>query len=156
MIFSNVIFPAFSAPYISFILFPVASILAFVTEIIIFRKRYLGLATRQVVLTALLANIISWIAGVLLSSILPSGLVPKIVDEGEKKASIISAGPNFESLVFTAFAVAFLLSILIEYAVWRWIHREPKLPKLFVSTVLAHVGSYMVLIGIACIINILI
>ncbi len=146
MLLANVIFPAFSAPYFSQLLFPIAGIAAILTEVFVFRKVYSSLEFFKTLGFVVIANIASWIFGIVLSHFLPSGLAPKIVQAGGQEVSVLSRGDNFGSLVIAAFVLAFILSILIEYPVWRSLGRKMDLPKLFRTTCIAHVASYTVLI----------
>lgn len=148
---ANIIFPAFSAPYYSQLLFPIAGIAAILMEVLIFRKRYASLSVFKVVIFALTANIVSWIAGIGLSHFLPSGLVPKMVPAGDRDVSILTTGPNFGSLVALSFGTAFILSILIEYLIWKTLTFRTLLPNLFRTTCIAHIASYLVLILIGVI-----
>jgi len=149
MTVANVIFPAFTAPYVSYFLFPVAALAAILGEVLVFKLRCSRLSWKRVINTTLYANLISWIAGVILGAVLPSGLAPQVVGSADRPATIITRGPNFELLMWSGFGVAFCLSILIEYQVWKRFRKEEPLPGLFRTTVLAHITSYLLLIGIA-------
>ena len=151
MLLANVIFPAFSATYFLHLLFPIVGISAILAEVFVFRRRYQALTFFGALIPVLVANVISWIFGVVLSAILPSGLVPKIVKSGDQGVSILSRGPDFGVLVAAAFGLAFVLSILIEYPVWKFLFRKDPLPNLFRTTCIAHVASYSALILITLI-----
>jgi len=146
MLLANVIFPAFSAPYFSQLFFPVAGIAAILTEVFIFRKVYGSLSFSRTLGIVLIANIVSWVAGIVLSNFLPSGLAPRVIQAGENEVSILARGDNFGTLVIAAFFIAFILSILVEYPVWRFFGRKINLPRLFRTVCIAHVASYTVLI----------
>jgi len=143
---ANVIFPAFSAPYFSQLFFPVAGIAAILTEVFVFRKIYNSLTFFRALGFVLAANIFSWIAGMVLSNFLPTGLAPRVIQAGENEVSILGRGDNFGTLVIVAFFVAFVLSILIEYPVWRFFGRKIEFPRLFRTVCIAHVASYTVLV----------
>lgn len=149
MILANVIFPVFTAPYIAFFLFPVAATAAILSEIIVFKKRYQKLSWMRATGVALFANLISWFAGIILGHFLPSGLVPQVTGSGEEQLTRLTLGPNYYLLMWIGFAVAFVLSILIEFYVWKIFQLKSPLSKLFKTTTLAHVTSYALLIGIA-------
>jgi branched-subunit amino acid ABC-type transport system permease component len=151
MLQANVIFPAFSTPYFLHLLFPIAGIAAILAEVFVFRRRYQTFTIFGALSPVLVANVISWIFGIVLSLILPSGLVPKIVKSGDQEVSILSRGPDFGVLVAAAFGVAFVLSIVIEYPVWKFLTRKDPLPNLLRTTCIAHVASYSVLILITLI-----
>lgn len=148
---ANVIFPAFSAPYVAQLLFPIAGIATILTEVWWFRKKYESLEFLPTLLFVAVANVISGAAGFLLSSMLPSGLVPKVIHSGDRPFTTVTQGPNFLPLMIIGFLVALVLSILIEYPIWKWLTRKSLLPNLFANVSLAHVFSYAALILIAAI-----
>ena len=149
MIFANVIFPAFTAPYVSYLFFPMAATAAILSEIVVFKLRYHELSLIRATGVTLIANLVSWIAGVILGFLLPSGLIPKVVGSGNQQFTTITQGPHFDSLMWIGFAVAFLLSVLIEFYIWKIFQRKSPLPKLLTTTTTAHIVSYALLIGIA-------
>jgi hypothetical protein len=114
MLLADVIFPAFSAPYLSLLFFPIAALLAISSEIIAFKCRYRSLPISRTVWIALVANLVSWMIGLILSLVLRSGLVPKIMRGGFKT---VEPGPHFQVFVICGFIVAFILSVVIEYFV---------------------------------------
>ena len=72
----NVLFPAPSAAYVTALLLPIAAILALVAECVVYAwtapaKRYL-----EAILIAIGVNIVSWFAGVWLTTLLPDGSMP--------------------------------------------------------------------------------
>jgi len=146
MFFADVIFPAFSAPYLSLLFFPIAALLAISSEIFTFKCRYKSLPLSRTVWITLVANFVSWMIGLLLSLVLPSGLVPKIMRSGFKT---IAPGPHFQVFVICGFIVAFILSIVIEYFVWKRLSKKSPLPSLSVTSFIAHIASYGILILIA-------
>lgn len=150
-VLANVIFPAFTAPYYSYFFFPLAGIAAVAAEVVILKKRHPALTLTRVFIFTLVANIASWMLGIAISSQLPSGLTPKVIQNGDHEFSTISQGPHFNQLVLAGFGVAFILSILIEYPVWKYLTRRKMLPRLFISICYAHVASYIALIGFAVI-----
>jgi hypothetical protein len=150
MILANVIFPAFTAPYLSFLFFHTAAAAAIMSEILVFKFRHKTLTWGRTVYVALAANITSWIAGVILGLVLPSGLVPKVMGAEGRQFTTITQGPHFDALIWIGFGVAFVLSIQIEYLVWKRCQRRLPLVGLFYTTFIAHIASYALLIGIAC------
>jgi len=146
---ANVIFSAFTVPYVSFLLFPVAATAAMVSEIAVFKLRYHQLSWRRSIGVTVAANLVSWFVGIVLGCFLPHGLVPKIQGSGDHPVSILTPGPHFNALMWAGFAVAFLLSIVIEFYVWKWYQKRSPLPKLLATTALAQGASYTLLIGIA-------
>ncbi|MDD5260441.1 MAG: hypothetical protein PHD76_01195 [Methylacidiphilales bacterium] len=150
MFLADVIFPAFSAPYFADFFFPMAAGLAIASEILVFKFRYKSLLSWfRACWFAILANIVSWIFGLILSLILPSGLVPKVERAGDHPISIITQGPNFTILMICGFILAYLLSICIEYAVWRRLLKSSPLPSLFTTCIIANTVSYCLLVSIA-------
>lgn len=145
MLFANVIFPAFSAPYVSLFLFPIAGIATLVIETVIFKIRHKELSGYRVLGFVIVANIVSWMFGSALSYLLPSGLTTKSVESGGHELTIMTQAPNFGTLVIIAFIVAFFLSILIEFFVWKGLTHKRHLSNLFMTTCLAHIASYVTL-----------
>ena len=74
---ANVIFPAWSAAYLSSLLLPVAGIGALTTECFVFLILQRGALSRVSLIGVVLAiNVLSWIVGTALGFLLPTGLVP--------------------------------------------------------------------------------
>jgi hypothetical protein len=151
MFVADVIFPAFSAPYLAWFFFPVAALLAMFSEVLVFRLRNNELTWGRAAAITAGANLVSWFFGLLLSLVLPSGLVPHLVRQpGGKDFRTITQGPHYGTYMILGFIVALILSILIEYRVWlRYTHKAP-LRDCLNSCILANVASYAVLIGMAC------
>lgn len=150
MFLADVILPAFSAPYFADFFFPVAAGSVIASEIFIFKLRYKSLLSwsRSCGFT-FLANVVTWIFGFFLSFIFSSGLVPKIVRDGDHFATTIAQGQNFEVSMIFGFILAYFLSVFIEYVVWQRLRRSSPLPSLFVTCIIANTTSYCLLIGIA-------
>jgi hypothetical protein len=146
-IIADVIFPAFAAPYFSPLLFPVAGIAAIGTEWFCYRrfsrdKVYPNL--REIIL----ANLVSWFVGIVLCSLLPSGLVHK-TSPGGAGHTHIEPGPNFTKYAIIAFFVACILSIVIEFWSLRWSTRKHPVGRLLRLSAIANVAGYLVLGAIA-------
>ncbi len=142
-ILANVIFPAFTTPYFSPLLFPIAGIAAVVTEFICYR-RFSPHPERPSFGDIIGANLLSWLAGILISFVLPSGLVPKTLPSGSQT---ITQGPHFTTYAIIAFFVACILSIFIEGWFIRWSARAEPDPVtgIFRLSAVANVASYIVL-----------
>lgn len=148
-IVANVIFPAFTTPYVSPFLFPIAGILAILTEFCCYRR----LSDNEIEPSfgdIVGANLASWLLGVILGGILPSGLIQKSFGDGRL---ILGQGPNFTNYAIIAFFVACLLSILVEAGFLRWCRRDREgvmLEYLWLAG-LANVCSYLVLGGLVAV-----
>jgi uncharacterized membrane protein YidH (DUF202 family) len=141
-ILADVIFPAFSTPYVSPLLFPVAGIAAIGTEWFCYRhfsssEDYPDLGDIT------LANLVSWFAGIIISYFLPSGLVAKAFPGGT--GTHLSSGPHFTSFAVVGFFLACILSIVIEYGSLRWSTREHQVERLFRLSAISNVAGYLVL-----------
>jgi Ca2+/Na+ antiporter len=143
-ILANVIFPAFTAPYFSPLLFPVAGIAAIVTEFMCYR-RFSSHPERPSFGDIIGANLVSWLAGIVIGFFLPSGLVHKAVSSGSGR--ILTQGPHFTTYAIIAFFGACILSIFIEGWFLRWSsRREPEpVTGLYRLSAIANVASYIVL-----------
>jgi len=146
IILANVIFPAFAAPYVSAMFFPVAAIAAMLTEAVVFRVLNRDLSWRRTVSTVLVINIASAIVGFAIAAALPSGLEPTVMREGENQFETIQPGPKFGMYAVLGYVLAFVLSILIEWGIVRTSRRVVKLAKPFITVALANAASYAVLI----------
>ena len=143
-ILANVIFPAFTAPYFSPLLFPVAGIAAVITEFVCYR-RFSSHLERPSFGDIIGANLLSWLVGMVIGFILPSGLVEKAVPGGSRQ--ILTSGPHFTTYAIIAFFGACLLSIFIEGWFLRWSSRtEPEpVTGIYRLSAVANVSSYIVL-----------
>lgn len=145
-IVADVIFPAFSAPYFSPLLFPVAGILAIGAEWFCYR-RFSSDPIYPKLRDIILANLVSWVAGLLISFCLPSGLIAKTVGagEGHGESHILTPGPHFGAYVIVAFFVACILSVIIEFWSLRLTTREHPVDGLLRLSTIANVAGYVVL-----------
>lgn len=132
---ANVIFPAFAAPYIAVALWPwlIVAVIAIETAVLYWRDRAVGIAGAFLAMS--LANAASWIVGIVLASTLfPSGIAP-----GSPRP-----GSAFATLVWIAFPVALVLSIVIEAGVLALLSRWLRLRAPLRTALIANVGSYLV------------
>lgn len=143
-IIANVIFPAFTAPYFSPLLFPVAGIAAVVTEFFCYR-RFSSHPERPTIGDIIGANLVSWLAGMVIAWFLPSGLIQKSVPSGS--GHITTQGPLFTTYAISAYFVACVLSIAIEGWFLHWSARGEAEPVsgLYRLSALANVASYIML-----------
>jgi len=146
MILANVIFPAPSAAYFVNFFFPLSAVLALATEFAVFAYFQHGVISKSRLLGVVVGvNLFSWFVGIVLSSFLPSGLVPKLVGEGEHQAHIITQGPHWGTIAILSFFWACLLSFGLEYGALRLFRRRLPFQRLALCVGTASVASYCVI-----------
>lgn len=149
IVLANVIFPAFATPYVSALLFPAAAVAAIVTEVIIFRLLNRNLTWGRIFMLVLVMNIISAAIGFAIAAVLPDGLVPTMMGDGEHQFELLQPGPKFGTYATLGYILAFVLSILIEWiVVLTFRPRIGRIDKPFKTVALANVASYLVLIAV--------
>ncbi len=150
MVFADVIFPAFSAPYFAFWFFPGAAFLAMLAEVFVFKLTNFDLGWRRACAGVAGANLLSWFAGVALSLVMPYGLasVPHPMPNGQIHY-FLEPGPLFPVFLVFGLVLAYLLSILIEVRFWRRFTRRNPLANSLKTTIWANTASYLVLIAVA-------
>ncbi len=141
---ADVIFPAFAAPYLARLTLP-AGISAIVAEIAVFCVFNRHLTLRKIFFVVMLANVVSGVIGFILAFVLPDGLVPTV---GGRPWQSVEAGPQFGTYVILSFFVAFVLSVIIEYAVVRLCVIYARVDKPLVTVSLTNVVSYVTLAGL--------
>jgi hypothetical protein len=114
---ANVIFPAFSAPYL-LTLFPVIIIGVFSVETFIYYKLNKKVSIYKSLLAVSIVNIVSWLIGVLITSFLPSGLIPHI------EHGYTTQGNMFDTYMLLSFPIAYILSILIEGFILKVLYKK--------------------------------
>jgi hypothetical protein len=139
----SAIFPAFCAPYFSPLLFPVAGIAAISTEWFCYR-RFSNDEAYPNLGDILLANLVSWFVGIVLGFFLPSGLIEK-TSPGGGGHTHVAAGPHFTTYAISAFFVACILSVIIEFWTLRWSTRTHPVDRLFRLSSIANIAGYLVL-----------
>jgi hypothetical protein len=151
MILANVIFPAPSAVYVATIFFPLAAVLAIVTELSVFAYFQKGVLSRWHLFGVVLGvNLFSWIVGVVFSLFLPSGLVPELVD-ARNSTQIITTGPYWNAIAIGSFCWTCLLSFALEYfALWA-LRARLRFRRLALCVGVANIASYL---GIAAVVAI--
>ena len=120
-----------------------ATILALGTEFFVFNRTQRGVASngkfRAVVL---ILNISSWVIGLLISGLFPSGLVPKLTPSG---VFIIQPGPHWATNAILSFPFACFVSAVSEYIGLRLFYRRIPFRPPGHTIVLANIASYVVL-----------
>jgi hypothetical protein len=143
MVFADMIFPLFTLPYDIFLGAPLMIIAALLVEGGVFFWMRPSIGTWRIVAGTLGANALSWVCGMVLFTVLP---LPNI-------GSYYEMAPNARGLhygpgaVLLSFLVAFVLSVLLEFPVWRLVVRKMPGMKVFVPTVVANVASYLLLLA---------
>ena len=146
MPFANVIFPAPSAVYVANLFFPLSAVLALAAEFAVFAYFQRGVMSRFRILAVVVGiNLLSWVVGFALSFVLPSGLVPQLVDAGDSPITITTQGPNWNVLAILGFFWACALSFVLEYGTLRLFRRRLPLKNLALCVGLANVASYCVI-----------
>jgi hypothetical protein len=133
IVLANLIFPAFTAPYIAPLLFPIAGIAAIVAETVVFKLLNWHLGLGRILGLVVLANVASGAVGYLIALVLPSGLV----------------GEPHDVYVILSFVPAWVLSILIEYRVVRAFAQWVTVPRPFSTVAWANTASYLTLFVVA-------
>jgi hypothetical protein len=143
MVLADMIFPLFTLPYDMFLGAPLMIVLALLVEGAVFFWMRRPLDPRKIMAGTLGANVLSWMAGMLLFTLLP---LPNI-------GSYYEMAPNARGLhygavpVLLAFLVAFVLSVLLEFLVWKLVVRKIPGVMVFVPTVIANAASYLLLLA---------
>lgn len=135
---ANMIFPAFSAPYVSTLIFPVALVAVLIIESAIFKKVSANLTILKVILLVIIVNLVSWFGGVLFTGFLPSGLITN--EEG-----MVTSGPDFSFYASLGFLVAYVLSFLIEAGVLKLISYKINMASPIKMSFYANTASYFAL-----------
>jgi hypothetical protein len=141
MLLADVIFPAFTAPYFSELFFPIAALCAIASEVAVYRFHNRKMPLFRISWRVVYANLVSWLVGVLIGGVLPSGLV------SDPRHHILTTGPMWTLMALCGFLVACLLSIGIEYAALRPFQKRGfPLDALGKCAVQSNVVSYLVLL----------
>ena len=143
MILADIVMP-FMMPYMAWLWFFPITIVALALEMVVFKLAYRNLRAFSVAASTLGANAASWFLGILLSGLLfPSDIVRVPNGDG---TFYFAHGPNFNRDIFLGFGAAFLLSIPIEWVVWRVFLRKKPRDSLGLMTTLANALSYALLV----------
>ena len=147
MFFADMVMP-FMLPYMLWLWFFPITFLALMLEMLVFKLAYKNLRLFSVVASTLGANAASWFIGIFLSVLLlPRDLAR--VPNGHGSFYFVH-GPNYERDIYLGVIVAFLLSIVLEWGVWRIILRNQPRRSLGLMTALANVLSYALLVTCLC------
>ena len=142
-VIADVIFPAFYFPYVAQLMNPLSAVAGLAAEYVVFVLLNRPCRRGRLLFIVALANVTSSVAGVALAGALPSGLNAEFVNKRTGPAH----GPNWDQLAWAAWAVAFMLSLVIEYLVVRVLSRRAPLQRPGLSVILANAASYTVLIA---------
>jgi hypothetical protein len=149
MLLADVIFPAPSSAYVACIAFPVAALLALVTEFAVFVYFQRGVLSKPRLLGAAIGvNLFSWLVGGSLSFLLPSGLVPKLVSVGDHEVYVATTGPHWSPIAIAGFFWACLLSFGLEYGALRALRKWLRFQRLALCVGVANVASYCVIAAV--------
>jgi hypothetical protein len=139
---ADVIFPAFTAPYVSALVFPVALVAILASEGAVYKLAWRHLSTGVVALLVVGANLVSSIAGFGIALLLPDGLVI------DPRIHVVQPGPDFYRYAGLGFVLAYILSICIEGGVLKLASHKYSLSRPFRVSLLANTASYILLAGI--------
>lgn len=139
---ADVIFPAFTTPYVSVLFFPVAVAAALVAEAGVFRLLNWHLPWRRIAKMVVVINMVSASVGFLIAAFLPSGLELNGEHVGQP-------GAEFGTYAALGYVLAFFLSILIEWGMLRALSRVGEIGRPFLTVALANTASYAVLIVVS-------
>jgi hypothetical protein len=145
---AEVIIPAFEAPYLAPLLFPLAGLAAIAVEVLVFWLLNKHLSATKIIAIVVAANVTSGVFGFVITAFLPTGLVPKVAD-AEKHFNIMEPGPLFRTYLLLSFLAAFVLSVLIEYAVVRRCEEWARTDRPFRTVTLANLAGYATLMAVA-------
>ncbi len=146
LMLANIIFPAPSAAYIAGLFFPLAAIASLGVEIYVLRYFQKGLVPAGLTLvTVLSANTVSWWAGIAMSGLLPSGIVPTLVGDPERGLTMAGRGPDWNAIAIASFFLACVVSFVIEYGFLRLVSRWLPCRHPALCAAVANVSSYCVL-----------
>ena len=154
--FANVIWPAFSSPYVVPILVPIAPLIlplvlvSFGLEVCLIAASWRDvIPRRRLIRWVIEANCGSWIAGFLITTLLASSILPTgwgTMETGTTGVSIATLGPNFRNLALLSFLPCLFLSVVIEGLVYQLLRRQIALPRFWSTVLRANVASYLPLL----------
>lgn len=143
---ANIIFPAPSAVYFAHLFYPLAAILALASEFAVFVYFQRGVMSKSnIVGVVVLVNIFSWLVGIILSALLPSGLVPKLMGDSNHHFYTVTQSPQWGTIAILSFFWACFLSSVIEYAALRLLRRALPFERLAVCVGVTNFVSYCVI-----------
>lgn len=156
VISGNVILPVFFLPYL-FMLFPLTASIVVAMEATTYKLLNRENRLWRLFLFVLALNLASTLLGGLIALFLPTGFGSKLTGQGAQQAETVGHGPQWETDIICAWALAFILSIAVEYALIRVsMHPDSKIVRItrpFVTSGLANVMSYGSLIAVLWIMN---
>ena len=143
---ADIIFPAPSAAYVSSWFIPLSAILGLSTEFGVFSYFQRGIiALRRHLGIVIGVNLFSWVAGLFLSFLLPSFLVPQLRAEGEHRFTTITQGPHWGLVAVLSFAWACFVSVVLEYFALWLLRKKLGFRKLGLCVTVANIAGYIVI-----------
>jgi len=141
-----VIFPAITAPFVVPILVPPSVFFALASEVAVYQLLNRELGLNRSLLLVMVANIVSWCVGIGIAGLIPTSLFPSGLTT-QSPPGVTVTGSDFDKLVLIAYLAAYILSILIEYAVLRLAikHKFP-IKKPLLTALIANTVSYILLL----------
>lgn len=138
---ANIIFPAPSTAYVSSLLLPLAGMIALASECAIY-ARFSARPLRPVLIATIAANVFSWLVGLQLSRLLPSGLVPRLVEPG---LTYLDRGPDWFRYAWLSYPAACVMSFALEFAALYPVRKRLRIRRLASAAALANAASYAIL-----------
>jgi len=144
VIFADVIFPIFTLPFFWFWV-PWALPLALASEAAVFWFNYRQIGSWRLLAGVLGANAFSWIIGILIGMVTIPLLPPNVGMSSDQKTS---EAEYLMPYVLILFFIAFVLSTLLEYPVWKLLGKKRPFKSLLRTTFAANAVSYLILVSI--------
>jgi hypothetical protein len=141
---ANVIFPALWTAYIASLFLPLAGLAALASEFLVFYLFQRPVRLSVLASAVVGANVFSWFAGLFITAFLPSGLVAQLTPSGRE---ITTLGPDWGTLACLSFAVACVLSFVLELGILLPFRKKLGLKRLPACVGVANLASYAVLAG---------
>ena len=131
---ANLIFPLFTTPYIISIFIPVILPIVFIIESIVYRKTSNGtLSWSAIVLLVLVANLISWVIGIIIAAFIPDDII--------NINNFLKDSYHTPSVIFS-FILAYIFSVIIEGTVLKFGSKKLGIEKPFYLSLYANTCSY--------------
>lgn len=145
MIVANVIFTAFQAAYLSWVLLLPLGIAVLLAEGLILWAFNRTISRRSILACVLGMNFMSYLAGVILapSLVVDSGLV--VLNPDEKGQGPVGRGPEWQRMARLSFIQAGLVSFAVEFAVLLYCRESVGLRSVFWPVAIGNCVSYVLL-----------
>jgi hypothetical protein len=149
-IIANVMWwPAFETAYVSAVMFPALVITSLVVEFLVVFRLERKIAFWRTALFLLFANAASGAIGVRLANLMPTGLIPRMVDEGGSRFEAMVPGPSYGAYIALGAVLAFMLSVLVEYGIAKGLRRCLPFKKPFTTLAIANAASNVAFVLLA-------